>query len=202
VQVFTEHVSAPRSLIVFGAGFDAMPVVRLAVELGWHVTVADGRSHHARRDRFPLADEVVVIDPTRPLDRVAVPHGAACVLMSHSAEQDRSLLAALAPVPAAYLGILGPRRRTEQLLSELPEPGARFACPAGLHSPVGLDLGGETPEEIALAVVAEIHARFAARDARPLRDRADGRIHRSWHARRAGPRFPPARRKAIGVLPV
>lgn len=174
-QVFVEYIAPPRSLVVFGAGFDAMPVVRLAAELGWHVTVADGRSHYARRDRFPVADEVAVIDPARPLDRVAVPDGAACLLMTHSAEQDRALLAALAPLPVAYIGVLGPRRRTEQLLRELPD--LRFASASGLHSPVGLDIGGETPEEIALAAVAEIQACFALRDGGRLRDRADGLIH-------------------------
>jgi len=175
VQVFVEHVAPPRSLVVFGAGFDAIPVVRMAVELGWHVTVADGRAHHARRDRFPLADEVAVIDAARPLERLAVPDGAACLLMTHSADQDRALLTALAPLPVAYLGVLGPRRRTEQLLRELPD--LRFACTSGLHSPVGLDIGGETPEEIALAALAEIQASFARRDGRRLRDRADGLIH-------------------------
>ena len=174
-QVFVEYVAPPRSLVVFGAGFDAMPVVRLAVEMGWHVTVADGRAHYARRDRFPVADEVAVIDPARPLDRVAVADGAACLLMTHSAEQDRALLVALAPLPLAYIGVLGPRRRTEQLLRELTD--LRFACASGLHSPVGLDIGGETPEEIALAAVAEIQASFARRDGGRLRDRADGLIH-------------------------
>jgi xanthine dehydrogenase accessory factor len=177
LRFFVEYISPPRSLVVFGAGFDAMPVVRMASELGWHVTVADGRSDRARRDRFPLADEVAVVDPARPLDAVTVPDGAACVLMTHSADQDRALLAALAPLAVAYLGVLGPRRRTEQLLRELRGGGETGAAPARLHSPVGLDLGAETPEEIALAIVAEIQAGFARRDGRPLRDRADGRIH-------------------------
>jgi xanthine dehydrogenase accessory factor len=177
VQVFIEYIPPPRSLVVFGAGFDALPVVRMASELGWHVTVADGRIDRARRDRFPLADEVAAVDPARPLESVEVPEGAACVLMTHSADQDRALLAALAPLPVSYLGILGPRRRTEQLLRELGEAGGSAARPPRLHSPVGLDLGSETPEEIALAIVAEIQASFAQRDGRPLRDRADGRIH-------------------------
>ncbi|HKE18323.1 MAG TPA: XdhC family protein [Kofleriaceae bacterium] len=177
VVVFIEYIPPPRSIVVFGAGFDAMPVVRMASELGWHVTVADGRADRARRERFPLADQVAAVDPARPLESVDVPEGAACVLMTHSADQDRALLAALAPLPLSYLGILGPRRRTEQLLRELGEAGRSAERPPRLHSPVGLDLGSETPEEIALAIVAEIQASFAQRDGRPLRDRADGRIH-------------------------
>lgn len=175
VEVFFEVVHPPKSLLVFGAGNDAMPVVRLAKELGWHVTVADGRAHYARRERFPLADEVVVIDPRSPLGHVSVPAGAGCVVMTHSADQDRALLVALATLPLAYLGVLGPRHRTERLLADIGP--ATFACSTGLHSPVGLDLGSETPEEIALAIIAEAQASMADCDGRRLRDRADGRIH-------------------------
>ncbi|WP_437968674.1 XdhC family protein [Sorangium sp. So ce260] len=175
VDVFLEVVRPPRTLVVFGGGHDAAPLVRLAKELGWHVTVADARAHFARRDRFPGADEVVVTDRASPLAGLAIPPEAACVIMTHSVDQDRALLRALSTVPVAYVGLLGPRRRAERLLAE---SGARtFACAGGLHSPIGLDLGGETPEEIALAILAEAQACLSGREGRSLRDRPGGSIH-------------------------
>ncbi|WP_437940905.1 XdhC family protein [Sorangium sp. So ce341] len=175
VDVFLEVVRPPRSLVVFGGGHDAVPLVRLAKELGWHVTVADARAHFASRDRFPAADEVVVIGRASPLADLAIPADAACVIMTHSVEQDRALLRALSAVPVAYLGLLGPRRRAERLLAESGHP--TFACAGGLHSPIGLDLGGDTPEEIALSILAEAQARLSGREGRSLRDRPGGSIH-------------------------
>ncbi|WP_437485525.1 XdhC family protein [Sorangium sp. So ce1014] len=175
VDVFLEVVRPPRSLVVFGGGHDAVPLVRLAKELGWHVTVADARAHYARRDRFPVADEVVVTDRASPLANLVIAPGTACVVMTHSVTQDRALLRALSTVPVAYLGLLGPRRRAERLLAESGAP--TFACAGGLHSPIGLDLGGETPEEIALAILAEAQACLSRREGRSLRDRPGGSIH-------------------------
>jgi xanthine/CO dehydrogenase XdhC/CoxF family maturation factor len=175
VDVFLEVVRPPRALVVFGGGHDAVPVVGLAKQLGWHVTVADARAHYARKERFPLADEVVVTDRASPLANIAVPPEAACVIMTHSVEQDRALLRALSAVPVAYLGLLGPRRRAERLLAE--SGTLTFVCAGGLHSPIGLDLGGETPEEIALAILAEAQACLCHREGRSLRDRPGGSIH-------------------------
>ncbi|WP_437688509.1 XdhC family protein [Sorangium sp. So ce176] len=175
VDVFLEVIRPPRSLVVFGGGHDAVPLVRLAGELGWHVTVADARADRARRDRFPTADEVVVTDRASPLASLAIPPGAACVVMTHSVEQDRAILRALSTVPVAYLGVLGPRRRTQRLLAESGNP--TFACAGGLHSPIGLDLGGDTPEEIALAILAEAQACLCRREGRSLRDRPGASIH-------------------------
>ncbi|WP_437991855.1 XdhC family protein [Sorangium sp. So ce145] len=190
VDVFLEVVRPPRSLVVFGDGHDAIPLVRLARDLGWHVTVADARAHVARRERFPAADEVVVTDRADPLAGLAIPPGAACVVMTHSVEQDRALLRALATVPVAYLGLLGPRRRAERLLAESGNPA--FVCASGLHSPIGLDLGGETPEEIALAILAEAQACLSGREGGRLRDRPGGSIHQ--------PTEPAGERLAAGAV--
>ena len=172
VEILFELVEPPRSLVVFGGGDDAMPVVRIAKELGWHVTVADGRAHYATTARFPLADLVVVTQPNAPLGGVRVPTGAACVVMTHSFEQDRAALAALSALPIGYLGLLGPRARRDALLQDL----APIDCVTGLHSPVGLDIGSDSPEEIALAIVAEAHACLAGRSGGPLRDRHSSAI--------------------------
>lgn len=174
LEVSFELVKPPTSLFVFGAGNDVMPVVRLAKELGWLVTVADARAECAKAERFPLADDIVVLSLDRPLAELSIPVGAACIVMTHSADQDRALLRALAPLPLAYLGVLGPRRRTDRLLSE--SGPMTFAVSSGLHSPAGLDLGTDTPEEVALALVAEIQATLSDRDGRRLRDRTHPRV--------------------------
>jgi xanthine/CO dehydrogenase XdhC/CoxF family maturation factor len=169
-RVLFERVEPPRALVVFGAGDDAMPVVRIAKELGWHVTVADGRAHYATAARFPTADQVLVTSLDAPLARVSLPAAAACVVMSHSFDQDQAVLTALAPLSIGYLGLLGPRARRQALLESIGPMS--FACASGLHSPVGLDIGSCTPEEIALAIVAEAHACLAGRAGGSLRDRA------------------------------
>jgi xanthine/CO dehydrogenase XdhC/CoxF family maturation factor len=171
VEVVLERIDPPPALVLFGAGDDAMPVVAIAKELGWHVTVADGRAHYANATRFARADRVTVTRLAAPLAGISLPKRAACVVMSHSFEQDRAVLAALAQQPVAYIGLLGPRARTQTLLDEIGSPG--LACPSGLHNPVGLDIGSASPESIALAIVAEVQAVLAGRDGRPLRERPE-----------------------------
>ena len=158
-----EFLAPPPSLTVYGAGDDAQPLVEFSSALGWHVTVADGRSNLARSERFPSAAAVL-----RMAGEVPVPAGGAAVLMTHSYEQDRVILKALLPLPLDYLGVLGPRRRTARLVSELaPELGLDpEECLGHLHAPVGLDLGGHSPVTIALSIAAELQAVFAGRQPR------------------------------------
>ena len=153
---FVDYVVPPTALLVFGAGDDAQPLVEFAYLLGWQVTVADSRSHLATKERFPLADQVV---SSRSLSDLLLTERSAAVILSHSYEQDRASLQALLPRELAYLGILGPRRRTERLLTEVaPEIGRSMEeCFTQLHSPVGLTIGARNPASIALAIVAEIH---------------------------------------------
>lgn len=171
-EVFIEFVTPPVSLVIVGAGQDALPVVALAKELGWQVTVADGRAHFARAERFPLADRVLTVtDLEDPLRDLAIDARTAVVLMSHSYPQDAAFLKALARLPVSYLGVLGPRKRTERMLAD-----AGAAPPPTLYSPVGLDIGANAPEEIALAIVSEIQAALNGRPGGMLFRRA-GPIH-------------------------
>lgn len=156
-EVFDEWLEAPQRLFVFGAGDDAQPMVQMAALLGWNVVVVDGRAQWARRERFPEASQVVCASDTDGLD---VGSDDAVVVMTHSYEQDRMWLAALLPVTPKYLGLLGARHRSALLVSEVAaEMGwsVERAC-AGLFAPVGLDLGGDGAEAIALAVIAEVQA--------------------------------------------
>jgi xanthine dehydrogenase accessory factor len=154
--IFVERIVAPQRLFVLGAGDDAKPLVSMAVLLGWSVTVLDGRSQLARPERFPVAVTVssasADVTTIRPEDAV--------VLMTHSYEQDREFLAAVLPLQPRYLGLLGARHRSALLVSEVAAKLGRTiaSCCEQIYAPVGLDLGGDGPEAIALAVIAEVQA--------------------------------------------
>ena len=154
-EVLVEYVPPPIALVAGGAGRDTAPLARLAGELGWDVRLLG-------KDEMPK-----VLDPR-----------TAAVVMSHHLERDTALLAALLPSPCGYVGVLGSHARTSEIMAEL---GRRGQAPtkrqlARLHSPVGLDVGAETPGEVALSIVAEIQAFFAGRRGGALRKRK-GPIH-------------------------
>lgn len=170
--VFEDEIAPPIRLLIFGAGDDAQPLAQLAKTLGWTVQVSDSRAAFATTLRFPEADKVAVAPPadaaSTPLDAATV-----AVVMTHRYRDDVELLRALLPRELPYLGLLGPKKRAEKILAELAADGFTLTedMRARLRGPVGLDLGGDTPEAVALAVLAEIQATFAGRDARPLRER-------------------------------
>ena len=157
---FVERVEAPQRLVVFGAGDDARPMVQMAALLGWSVVVVDGRAPWARAERFPDARRVVVAQGFGELEELGIGARDAVVVMTHSYEQDRVWLAGALRCGPRYLGLLGARHRSALLVSEtaaLLGWSVDQAC-EGLFAPVGLDLGGDGAEAIALAVVAEIQA--------------------------------------------
>ncbi len=173
-QVFLNTLPAPTPLFIFGAGDDARPLVRLAKELGWHVTVADPRRDFATADRFPLADRLIVAPAGELVSRAAnVPQPLAVVMTHHYVHDVPILRDLLASPDFRYIGLLGPKKRAERILADLARDGAPIPpdALARLHAPVGLDLGADTPEEVALSIVAEIRAVLSDRDARPLRQR-------------------------------
>ncbi|ABF87357.1 XdhC/CoxI family protein [Myxococcus xanthus DK 1622] len=169
-DVLVEVVEPPHPLVLFGSGFDVAPVVNQAAALGWHVTVVADRPAQALRRRFPQAHAVVSAKAPDAPSAVPLSPRALAVLMTHSLPQDRELLARLLPRPLRYLGVLGPRSRTDRLLAELPSPPTD-AHLEKLHAPVGLDLGAEGAEEIALSIIAELQAVVAGREGGKLRER-------------------------------
>jgi len=177
VRASLEVLRPPLRLVVYGAGNDAQPLVHLAASLGWHITVVDGRPNLATAARFPEAAEVRIV-PVRELETALPDPLAYHVLLSHNYAYDLAALQTLLPSPAPYIGLLGPRLKAQRLLDELDAfPTAQVQqLRERLHSPIGLDLGSETPEEIALAIVAEIQAQHSGRQGRPLRERA-GTVH-------------------------
>ncbi|MBW2416935.1 MAG: XdhC family protein [Deltaproteobacteria bacterium] len=183
VELLFEAVLPLPRLLVFGAGPDALPVVTLAAELGFEVTVVDGREAYARADRFPDDVGVVCCDPAdaRELSkRLEVDAESVALVMNHHYLRDRDALRWLLDRPLLYLGALGPKRRSEDLLRDLRDEGLAIdeAALAHFHAPAGLDIGSESPEEIALSLLAEIRAVLAGRSGGSLRERA-GPIHDS-----------------------
>ncbi len=155
-RLFTLPLALPPRILVLGAGPDAAPVVDLAARQSWKVTVVDHRPAYAQADHFPTADRVVLSRPDELRSAVDLSRYSAAVVMSHHLPSDLEYLRSLAETPIPYIGLLGPAMRRERLLSDL---GALAGSVRHrVHGPVGLAIGGRTPESIALAIVAEIHA--------------------------------------------
>jgi xanthine/CO dehydrogenase XdhC/CoxF family maturation factor len=164
-KVFSLPLSLPPKLLLLGAGPDATPIVEFATRVNWKVTLIDHRPAYADPTHFPLAERVILARPEDLGSVVELKHFAAAVVMSHHLPSDSSYLRNLADAPIPYVGLLGPAPRREKLLSDLGDGAERLR--ARLHAPVGLALGGRSPESIALAIVAEIHAFVHGANARP-----------------------------------
>jgi xanthine dehydrogenase accessory factor len=155
-RIFALPLSLPPKLLLLGAGPDAAPVVDFAARLVWKVTVVDHRAAYAQAEHFPTAEKVIQARPTDLNAATDIEHFSAAVVMSHHLPSDLEYLRSLSSTPIPYIGLLGPAVRRDKLLSDL---GATAqALRSRLHAPVGLVLGGRTPESIALAIVSEIHA--------------------------------------------
>jgi len=150
----------PR-LLVLGAGLDAVPLVGMAVELGWRVTLADHRPAYLERVGFERAEQQVLVEPGRLASVIALHEFDAVIVMSHHLPTDRKYLAELATVNSPYLGVLGPRARRDRLLGEL--GAAAEPLRARLKGPVGLDIGADSPESIALSILAELQTTLGRR---------------------------------------
>ncbi len=178
VRAFIESVLPPPRLLVCGAGHDAIPVVKLASELGWRTVVVDDRSDFLDRARFPGAGELVEAQPGEAAAKAGFDRRCFALVMSHNYLRDRDYLKSFLGSDVAYIGMLGPQARTERLLADLATEGivASSERLSVIHGPAGLDLGSEGPEEIAVAIVAEVLAVTRAREGGFLRDRS-GTMH-------------------------
>jgi xanthine dehydrogenase accessory factor len=165
-KVFALPLSLPPKLLLLGAGPDAAPVVDFAARLNWKVTLVDHRSAYADAAHFPSAERVVNARPEELLSAVDPSHFSAAVVMSHHLPSDLKYLRALAATSVPYIGLLGPAVRRERLLADLESDADKIQ--RRLHAPVGLPIGGRSPESIALAIIAEIHAFVYVGDGRAL----------------------------------
>jgi xanthine dehydrogenase accessory factor len=173
LDVFIERIAPPIGLVIFGAGPDVTPVVRIARELGHHITIVDRRPAISAAS-FPEADVFICARPAQMGERPGLDADGAVLIMNHHYETDREALELALRHRVAYIGMLGPRKRTNRILDELAKRGAQFSVEelAPLHAPAGLDLGSESPEQIALAILAEMQACLTGRSAGKLRARS------------------------------
>jgi xanthine/CO dehydrogenase XdhC/CoxF family maturation factor len=177
-EVFIELLQPSISLIIFGGGFDARPVSHLAKSLGWDVTVTDECVAHIAPLFFPTADKLSLCQRSF-IDRdFDITPYTACVLMSHNYEYDRDVLRKLIKTPTPFIGILGPRKRFDKMLVEFGQEGIELSAEDHnrIHSPIGLDIGAEAADEIAVSIVAEIQSKFSNRSGGFLKYR-NGPIH-------------------------
>ena len=177
VEALVETLVPPPALFVCGGGRDAVPVTALAGQMGWDITVWEPRRREQVAPRFPQA-RLVSGGADELVAAVAATPRALAVVMSHDFRLDAEALRVLLPSSVLHIGVLGPRRRTEKLLATLAQEGAPLPVDPWrrLAAPVGLALGAETPEEIALAIVAEAQAVLTGESAGFLRSRP-GPVH-------------------------
>jgi len=168
-KLFALPLSLPPKILLLGAGPDAAPIVDFAARVNWKVTVVDHRPAYADASHFPSAERVVLARPDELASAVELTQFSATVVMSHHLPSDLSYLRVLSECAIPYVGLLGPAPRREKLLHDLGSERAQLLR-ARLHAPVGLALGGRSPESIALSIVAEIHAFVHGADARRLSD--------------------------------
>lgn len=173
VQVAFEVVTPTVSLVICGSGPDAVPLVRFATQLGWDVVIVDHRPVvHAPVERFPGATVVECADSLKLGLSVDLTSHTAAVVMSHHYARDLEYVRSLLDGGVAYVGILGPRARTERMFGEIAAQNNGSSPPRDtVFGPIGLDIGGDGPDAIALAVIAEVSAVTSGREGGHLRDR-------------------------------
>jgi len=169
--VFFEVLLPPPRLVIVGAGDDAIPLARAAAAVGFRITVVDHRPAYLAAERFPDVSQLVQAAPEDDTDPLALDRDCFAVVMNHALERDRAWIRVLLQSPVPYIGVLGPRARVGRILEQL-------GCEASdrVFGPVGLDLGANGPEQIAVSVLAEILAVRADRKPRHLRERKEA-IH-------------------------
>ncbi|HEX8289491.1 MAG TPA: XdhC/CoxI family protein [Pyrinomonadaceae bacterium] len=172
-EFFFENINPPLNILIFGAGADAVPLAEIANKLGWRVSVFDHRAAFANKERFPKADEIILARPENLAEQQIDSENTAAVVMTHNYKHDKEILRVLLNSDVEYIGSLGPKRRAENILQELIEQGERFSAEKldKLYAPIGLDIGADTPESIALSIIAEINSVIMKRDGGFLRDR-------------------------------
>ncbi|MGK7934748.1 MAG: XdhC family protein, partial [Xenococcaceae cyanobacterium] len=177
VEVFIEVIQPPTPLIIFGAGRDALPVVELAKALGWQVTLVDCRAQEKTHQRFALADKIILTRRDIISQQISVAENTVAVVMTHNYFDDRDIIKFLLPTKIPYLGVMGSKNRIAKIIQELNPTKTQLEK---LYSPIGLDIGADTPAEIASSIITEIQAVLAKRNAgfnkhrsQPLHQRYD-----------------------------
>jgi xanthine/CO dehydrogenase XdhC/CoxF family maturation factor len=170
VELFIAVVTPPPHLLLLGGGPDARPVAALAAFLGWRITVVEHRPTYLAPERFPPSTTLIEARAADLAASVTLAEYSAAIVMSHHLDSDLHYLRALAASRVPYVGLLGPAARREKLLGDLGADAERLR--PRLRAPVGLDIGGRTPESIALSIIGEVHAALEGRAGRPFSETA------------------------------
>jgi xanthine/CO dehydrogenase XdhC/CoxF family maturation factor len=180
LTAFIEFIKPAVSLVIIGAGNDVLPLVEMADLLGWESSVIDGRSSHARPERFEKSCQVLVSKPENVLEQIFIDEQTVFVLMTHNYNYDKAMLRILVEKNVNYIGMLGPKKKLDRMLEEIRESGFTLTekQKEKIFSPVGLDLGAETAEEIALSIIAEIKVYLTGKTSQQLR-----KLNKAIHSR-------------------
>jgi len=158
LDIFVEPVLPPASLYIFGAGHVSMNLYKIAKSAGFDVTVVDDREPYANRERFPEAKEVIAENFDLAIARLAPNESSYLVIVTRGHRDDMRVLRWAVQTPARYIGMIGSKRKTITIFQELTKEGLAAELFDRVHAPVGLDIGAVTPEEIAVAITAELIA--------------------------------------------
>ena len=179
-EVLADYINPPVSLVIVGAGNDVQPLVKMTSLLGWEITIGEGRATHATKKRFPEAKNVFVVKPEQLLENISIDAQTYFVLITHNYKYDLAVLKLLVQTNCNYIGILGPKTKLNRMLDDLNSEGIQLTEEklTTIYGPVGLDLGAETAEEIALSIVAEIKAVMSGKQGVSLKYKTE-KIHSS-----------------------
>jgi xanthine dehydrogenase accessory factor len=175
ITAFIEYLKPPVSLVIIGAGNDVVPLVQMATIMGWTTTVVDGRPFYSKKEKFIASCQVLTTKPEDLLKKISIDDQTVFVLMTHNYNYDMAMLQVLIQQDLPYIGMLGPKKKLTRMLDELRTGGMHLTQQqlSNIHSPTGLDIGAETPEEIALSIAAEIKAIMSGRHPVPLKEHND-----------------------------
>ncbi|MGE7270540.1 XdhC family protein [Brevibacillus panacihumi] len=175
-EIFLDVYQPAPQLLVFGAGHDALPLVEMGATLGFSVTLVDPRPGFNTAERFPKAEQCLLISPQEMVD-ASIGGRTYVVIMNHHLERDKDALRFALQSKAPYVGMLGPRKRCERIMNSLMQEGITFTKDelSRLYNPIGLNLGADSPEEIAVSILAELVAVHRGQDGGFLRDRQANR---------------------------
>lgn len=157
-KIFIDVFAPKPKLVIFGGVHTAIPLTQFAQTLGFRVTIVDGRGRFANRERFPTADEIIVAWPDEAIAQMKIDSSTYVAILTHDPKFDIPALQALSKMNPRYIGAMGSRETRAQHFAELRARGVTDEFLARVHGPIGLDLGARTPEEMALAILAEIVA--------------------------------------------
>lgn len=175
LHVFFEEIKPPIRICLFGAGNDTIPLCKMASFLGWEVVLIDGRKQYATKERFEQTSKIVVGPAEEVVSQLELDQNTVALLMTHNFEYELKVLEQLLPFSLSYIGILGPKKKSQKLFERLENQGLNINQ-EHIYGPVGLNIGAEGSEEIALSILAEIKTVLMQKEPYSLRDK-EGSIH-------------------------